>query len=306
MNARRDPNRLIHAFLLEGEEELHDQVYDAVRDRIEQTRQRAFIGPWRTPTMNKIVGFGLAAAAVVAVVLIGSQFIGSPSGGVGGPPTLTATAEPTPEPTPSPSSDAGSETSLVIADGQADDPEDAYPPLTVTLPAGWGIDDATGVLVNDSADPPDGSFVMIFAEQEYWVYGDPCQWSTTRPDTPSTTVDEVVAALTAQASRNASEPVDITVDGYAGKSITLHVPDDASFDECDDGSFGSWASIDPEFGDDGVSPSRHAQAPGQVDTLYILDLDGVIMIIDTSYYGGTLEEDVAAMEGIVESGTFGD
>ena len=306
MNVRRDPDRLIHTFLLEGEEELQDQVYDAVRAEIERKRQRAIFGPWRTPIMNKIVAFGLAAAAVVAVVLIASQLLGSPGGGVGGQPTLTATAEPTPEPTPSPSSEADSETSLVIADGQADDPEDAYPPLTVTLPAGWGIDDGTGVLVNGSADPPDGSFVMIFAEREYWVYGDPCQWSTTRPDTPSTTVDEVVVALTAQASRDATAPVDITVDGYAGKSITLHVPDDAAFDECDDGNFGSWASIDPEFGDDGVSPSRHAQAPGQVDTLYILDLDGVIMIIDTSYYAETPAENVAALEAIVESGSFGD
>ena len=84
------------------------------------------------------------------------------------------------------------------------------------------------------------------------------------------------------------------------------MPDDAAFDECDDGVFGSWATIDPEFGDDGVSPSRHAQAPGQIDTLYILDLDGVTMIIDTSSYPGTPAEDVAAMEAMVESGTFGD
>jgi hypothetical protein len=55
-----------------------------------------------------------------------------------------------------------------------------------------------------------------------------------------------------------------------------------------------------------VSPSRHAQAPGQVDTLYVLDLDGVVMIIDTSSYAGTSAEDVAAMEAIVQSGTFGD
>jgi hypothetical protein len=119
-------------------------------------------------------------------------------------------------------------------------------------------------------------------------------------------VDELVAALTAQASRDATEPVDITIDGYAGKSITLHVPDGAAFEGCDDGNFGYWASIDPQFGDDGLSPSRHAQAPGQIDTLYILDLDGVIMLIDTSYYAGTSEEDVAALEAIVESGTFGD
>ena len=105
------------------------------------------------------------------------------------------------------------------------------------------------------------------------MYGDPCQWSSTRPDTPATTVDEIVAALAAQASRDASEPVDITLDGYAGKTITLHVPDDAvDFDDCDDGSFGYWASIDPEFGDDGVEPvPACTRRPGQIDELWILD-----------------------------------
>jgi len=304
MTAHNDLDRQLNEFLRDGPDELPYQSFDAVRDRTEQTGQRVVIGPWRLPDMNKIVTIGLGAAAVVVAVFVGAQLMGSPGGGLGNAPTPSPSLEPTPEPTPTPSADT--ETSLVIADGQADDPQDAHPPLTVTLPAGWGIDDGTGVVFHERADPPDGAFIMAFAEREYWVYGDPCQWSTTRPDTPSTTVDEVVAALTAQASRSASEPVNITVDGYAGKSITLHVPDDAVFDECDDGNFGSWASIDPEFGDDGVSPSRHAQAPGQVDTLYILDLDGVIMIIDTSYYAGTPAEDVAALEAIVESGTFGD
>ena len=64
MTASRDPDRLIHAFLLEGEEQLQDQVYDAVRAEIEQKRQRAVFGPWRTPTMNKFVTIGLGAAAV--------------------------------------------------------------------------------------------------------------------------------------------------------------------------------------------------------------------------------------------------
>ena len=57
MTAHRDPDRLIHAFLMEGQTELADQVYDAVRATIEQKRQRAVIGPWRMPNMNKLVAF---------------------------------------------------------------------------------------------------------------------------------------------------------------------------------------------------------------------------------------------------------
>ena len=95
MNASRDPDRMIHAFLREDAGLLDDQVYDAVRAEIEQKRQRVVIGPWRMPDMNKLVPIGLATAAVIAVLVIGSQLLGTPaSGGVGGAPSAA------PSPTP--------------------------------------------------------------------------------------------------------------------------------------------------------------------------------------------------------------
>ena len=104
---------------------------------------------------------------------------------------------------------------------------------------------------------------MIVFGGDLYVYGDPCHWASTTPDTPATTVDELVAALAAQASRDASAPVDITVDGYAGKSITLHVPDDAVFSDCDRDTFGSWTvSLDSA---PGLDPYRYHQGPGQID-----------------------------------------
>jgi hypothetical protein len=75
MTASRDPDRLIHAFLHEGLDELPDPVYDAVRDRIEQTRQRAVIGPWRTSDMNRYLKIGLAAAAVVVIAVVGFNLL---------------------------------------------------------------------------------------------------------------------------------------------------------------------------------------------------------------------------------------
>ena len=85
MTASRDPDRMIHAFLREDAGQLDDQVYDAVRAEIDQKRQRVVIGPWRVPTMSKLLPIGLGAAAVIAVLLLGSRFIGSPSSNVGGP-----------------------------------------------------------------------------------------------------------------------------------------------------------------------------------------------------------------------------
>jgi hypothetical protein len=97
MKPSRDPDRLIHAFLNEGDEQLHDQIYDAVRAEIEQKRQQAVIGPWRTPIMNRFVTYGLGAAAVVVIALVvGAQVFGSPTNVGGG-----GDATPTPQPTSS-------------------------------------------------------------------------------------------------------------------------------------------------------------------------------------------------------------
>ena len=71
MTAPRDPDRRIRAFLDEGPEELPDRAYDAVRASIDQTRQRAVIGPWREPDMSTIARLGAAAAVLVVAVMVG-------------------------------------------------------------------------------------------------------------------------------------------------------------------------------------------------------------------------------------------
>lgn len=295
MNAPRDPDRLIHDFVLEGAERLHDRVYDAVRAEIERRPQRVVIGPWRMPIMNKLVPIGLGAAAVVVAIVIGAQLLGPPApGGVGGAPSTAPSATPEPSasaPAPSASADAGlpvGSSYVLIDEGGVRG--------TVTVPAPEWFGDG-GILARDDVDPPAGAGMITFTGELY-VYADPCKWSTTVPETPARTVDELVGALAAQASRDASEPVDVTVGGYAGKSITLHVPDDARFSECDQGYFGSWG------GPAEPTPYRFHQGPGQIDEVWILDVDGVLTVIDTAYYEGTPAAHVAQLRAIVESATF--
>jgi hypothetical protein len=94
MTTSREPDRLIHAFLEEGEERMNDGIYDAVRAAIEHKQQRAFIGPWRISSMNRFLAIGAAAVAVLVVVVIGSQLFGSPTN-VGGGDDATPTPQPT-------------------------------------------------------------------------------------------------------------------------------------------------------------------------------------------------------------------
>lgn len=87
MTAPRDADQLIHRFLLEGEEELQDHVYDAVRAAIEQKPQQAVFGLWRTPSMNKFITIGLGAAAVIVLAFVGLGVFGSGESGFGSDPS---------------------------------------------------------------------------------------------------------------------------------------------------------------------------------------------------------------------------
>jgi hypothetical protein len=97
MTAQHDLDQQLTAFLRDGPDQLPGASFDAVRDRTEQTRQRVVLGPWRVPTMSKFLPIGLGVAAVIAVLFIGSRFIGSPTSNVGG---IPASAAPSPESPP--------------------------------------------------------------------------------------------------------------------------------------------------------------------------------------------------------------
>jgi hypothetical protein len=137
------------------------------------------------------------------------------------------------------------------------------------------------------------------------VYGDPCEWKNTRPDTPAVTVDEIVDALANQASRDPSAPEEITVDGYSGTRIILHVPDDAPFRGGDDARFlgcdeGRFATL----GVAGEDPALWAQGPGEIDEIWVVDVDGRIVLLEGGYYAATSQDVVDELHEILSSATF--
>jgi hypothetical protein len=96
MTAPRDPDRLIGAFLAEGMTELPEPSYADVRDRIERTRQRVVIGPWREPRMPVIARVSIAAAAVLVAVVLGINLLPRSASVAGPGPSPTPTASPSP------------------------------------------------------------------------------------------------------------------------------------------------------------------------------------------------------------------
>jgi hypothetical protein len=173
--------------------------------------------------------------------------------------------------------------------------------ITVTMPVnGWSGEPGGWAMETgpNGFDPPDGAGIIAFTvNKEFYVYADPCSWSSTRPDSPATTVDELVAALANQASRNPSAPEEITVGGYSGKKITLHVPDDASFSDCDERTFATLGVEDED-------PALWAQGPGEIDEVWIVDVDGRIVVMNGGYYADTPQHAVDELHAILGSATF--
>ena len=303
MSTEREMTHIVRSWLDEGVTQLPDRVLDAVLDQVPATRQRRSTWwPARRLSVDTIIKFGLAAAVAAVVVLIGINSLGGTSsvGGPGVEPTPApeaSIAEPTATPEPSSTPESLPEGAFLLSDG-----------VTVTIPApGWYGRPGNGILGNVPEE-------QDFAPEDAWIIGpfvgniyvpaDPCEWSTTMPDTPATTVDAVIAALRAQASRDASEPVDITVDGHAGKAITLHVPEDANFRQCDWNPVSNGAEFCTLTPDNPAVCHRYQQFTGQIDELWIVDVSGKVAVIDATWSDATPAEALAELRAILNSMTF--
>jgi hypothetical protein len=143
MTAHHDLDQQLTAFLRDGPDELPGASFDSVRDRTDRTSQRVVIGPWRAPTLNKIVPIGLGAAAVIGVLFLGSQFMGSPSSNVGGPASQPpATVAPSEAPASAPP--ASAVPSPISASALTQIFTSTVHGISVSYPEGWIIEPATG------------------------------------------------------------------------------------------------------------------------------------------------------------------
>lgn len=260
----------------EGSTPLPNEVRDAIRARLHSTRQRRAWWPaWRFPEMNSMAKLGLAAAGVAVAALLGFNYLVAPN--IGAP---DATPTPTPVPPPLPQSDSlDPGTYTLVGEGLN---------ATITVPAGWENLESRGV-----AKGSDEIFVVVtfwpFPRDFNIVYSDPCQWRTSIPDPPvGPTVDDLANALAAQALRGDAIPTDVTIDGYQGKYLEMSVPTDIDFATCDNGNFYSWLG-------------RYHQGPGQIDGVYILDVDGQRQVLIAYHMPGVSEAALAEQQAIVES-----
>jgi hypothetical protein len=126
------------------------------------------------------------------------------------------------------------------------------------------------------------------------IYGDACKWGSTLLDRSAvSSVDTLVAALASQRGVRVSTPTDVMIDGYAGKYMERTVPAETNLDECNGAEFRLWV---------GTDGGHRFVDPGQRDRLWIIDVDGVPLVIDASLGGaGTSSQARAEHTRIAES-----
>ena len=303
MTASRDPDRLIHEFLEDGLSELPDRAYDAVRSEIDRTRQRVVIGPWREDQMRRYAIFGIAAAAIVLVAVIGIRFLPS-NGGFAGPPAATPTPSPSPSPSPSPTAapvafPVGGSGALPAGTYYITDSKGTnVSRLTFTVPNGWSYADFV------AKDPGTAGEVMFTTWAVSDVFTDACKWSesslinvgTKAGNFVTGTAEQFVTALTQQKNRTASPVTDTTVDGYPAKHIEMTVSPTLDSATCTDGNLRYWPDPGPDFGG-----GLCCNPVGNIDDITAVDVNGRVMVIIARHYPGSSSQNLAELQSIVSS-----
>ncbi len=290
----------------EGLTPLPTEARDVIRATLPTTKQigslGGLLGRFRVMNSN-IVRFGIAAAALVLVALLGFTFV--PWSNMGEP-TTTPTA--TPEPV-----------SLQML-GEADlhrllgaktyhvaDPFAA--PFTITIPASqaWSLETEEGHLgsfrfhsdVQFRAGQGlnfRGAFVIVDAVEN--VFADPCHIDGGPMDPPpSPTVDGFVEALTHMLNITAGPVVDIRVGNYGGKAFVLTYAGDEDPAGCTGEGLHFWTFLDG-------GPSRIVFGSGFIEQIRVIDVGGTIVVISGETFATTSEAVKGEVQRLMDSIAF--
>jgi hypothetical protein len=289
MSTDRDVTRTVRAWLEMGVTSLPDRVLDSVMDQLPATRQRRAWWPARRLNeMSNAPKFAIAAAAVVVVAALGINFLPLPggSGGPGSPPSL--------QPSPS-ESDAVAPTASAAAlrEGTLTPGTYAFVPcsappcptsdesirVTMEVPDGWSGVAPAAVWIDENAAPGGAALAIGLGGNPP---RDPCL--TTDLIDAGGTVDGFADAIASHPILDATDPVDVTLDGYAGKYIDLDLPADPGCAQ-----FRPW------------EPGIYAQGPSHQWHLWVLDVEGTRVVVQAMDYPGTSPQRRAELQAMVDS-----
>ena len=165
-----------------------------------------------------------------------------------------------------------------------EDPRDDTITFRFVAPEGWEPAPFSGTLVDEDA-PPGGAAVTFYRGS--WLYSEPCRPNDgLDPDIEvGPSVDDFVSALVNHPLLDVTAPVNVALAGYSGKYLELLVPADIS----------SCVRYRP------IEQHIYAQGPGHRWRMWVLDVDGVRVLVEGNDYAGTSATRLAEEQAIIDS-----
>jgi len=232
----------------------------------------------------------VVTAGILVVAGACSAQVGPPSSA----PSPTPMASPTPTPSPTALALTVGSAPITLEPGTYAIADPFLVPLTVSVPGGWNGNIGGPYHVGLESEPRQGVSFSIFEK----VYADPCHYDKGLLDPlPGPTVDDLATALASLPGVQATTPTDVTMAGHQGKQLTLTAP--ASFAGC---------TLSPDGYLIWELPlgARNTLGPSVLDRVWILDVNGQRLVIDTQESPGQTAQDKAEVQGILDSIRFAD
>jgi hypothetical protein len=236
MSTDRDMTRIVRSWLEEGATALPDRVLDAVLDQVPATPQRSAWWPARRSNeLNSIAKVLIAAAAVVAIAVVGLNFLPRDRGVSGPAPTPSPT--PSPIPTASPIALTASDVDRALGAGTYTFDDLFTVPFRITFgPGGWTQYGQRPGEVDFGIDKSDAPEPYIAVEVVEGVYRDPCRSETGIVGSPDMTVDEIVAAFSTMTGFEMGPVSDTEIGGLPAKRFDLTNAIDTTAEACAGGA----------------------------------------------------------------------
>ena len=297
MTIERDVTRIVRSWLQVDEHESADRVLDNVLALLDATPQRRSWWPARrSPQMNAFAKLAIAAAAVVAIAIVGINLLPRTGGDVG----VTPTGSPSPSPSSTPFASPAFLPAGELTAGRHTLLEDSIV-FSVQVPDGWhtsgfpclsgGCASPNGGWLQRGADDstePDAAWMPIWSVDN--VASDPCAHTAAPVATSAAALAAAVASL--PGTDVITAPTDVVVGGRPAKHVVIKVRDDIA---CAPRQFQMWA-------DHGIF--RWATALGQTNRVWIIDVEGKRVWIEAETYEGADAKLGQEIQQIVDSVQF--
>jgi hypothetical protein len=277
MTIERDTRtRIVLSWLREDAHENAERVLLRALDEVDATPQRHRLGAARRTLDMRAVRISLAAAAVVAVAMLGYRFVAAPiEPGV----TTSPTAKPTPE------------AAIRVWDGPGALAPGAWAMdvgtirVTFEVPAGWQENTVPDVIWTAGSDAHIG---FGFVDN---LYVDPCDTTAEREPPVGPSVDALATALANLPGIEATGPTGVALGGFAGKVIEFDLSGSAS--PCK----GELPSLWHVSSNDEAAPLE----TGAQTRVHILDVEGQRLVVTTVDRHPLSPLQVAELQAILDS-----